>query len=210
MQIHTVEPTRLSSGVWDATKQKGEGDIHKAYSGDAISSGKIRGVITVDGKPYTVTGLSRNEARLWPLLTVAEWGEKPTLTYGDLTTRPEFSYEGIKVKRGKDHFVMGARSGEIIVRGAEPAAAPPTTAPEEDESNDDEQQPATNAEIDAAEPADGNFGLEAGDDDDDDGPTCGHCHRTLPCLCDHAEMERKAQLIAAHERWKEEWKITAA
>jgi protein-L-isoaspartate O-methyltransferase len=134
--IHTVPASRLSWGKWDAAKQKdiGEGDIHKAYSGDTISSGKIRGVITIDGKPYTVTGFGNNDAHLWPLLTPAQWGEKPTTTYGDVTRADQFTYEGIRVKRGKDQFVMGPRSGEIRVQGdqpAEPAAHTHATREEE-------------------------------------------------------------------------------
>jgi hypothetical protein len=127
--IHTVPASRLSWGKWDAAKQKhiGEGDIHKAYSADIIANGKIRGVITIEGKPYTVTGQSSNEAHLWPLLTPAEWGEKPTTTYADMH-REEFTYEGIRVKRGKDQFVMGPRSGEISVRGDEPDEPAPTHA----------------------------------------------------------------------------------
>lgn len=149
-----VDAARLEWGKWDAVKQKniGEGDIHQAYSGDVIASGKIRGVITVDGQPYTVTGLGRpkdggEEAHLWPLLTLAQWGAQPVTTYGDMSARcygtdgdgPSFTYEGIKVKRGKSEFVMGARSGEIVAK-AKPETAPAETAPEaQQHANEDDE-----------------------------------------------------------------------
>jgi len=167
--IHTVPASRLSWGEWDAAKQKdiGEGDIHKAYSADTIAAGKIRGVITIDGKPYTVTGLGNNEAHLWPLLTTAEWGEKATTSYGDVTnSADQFTYEGIRVKRGKDQFVMGPRSGEISVQGdkrAAPAPAPheaaaereePAEPDDDDESNrmDDEEEELLPDEDDMDDP----------------------------------------------------------
>jgi hypothetical protein len=173
LEAVTVDAARLSWGTWDATKQKdiGEGDIHKAYSGDTISSGKIRGVVTIAGKPYTVTGLARDngteQACLWPLFTPAEWGDRPTTTYGDVTSRrnqeqSEFSYEGIKVKHGKNVYVMGARSGEILAQGnaPEPVTAPAFAPPP--------PPPATTTATEPAEPDDDDESNRMDDYDDDE------------------------------------------
>jgi hypothetical protein len=178
LPIHTVNASRLSWGKWDATRQKdiGEGDIHKAYSGDTISSGKLRGVVTIAGIRYAVTGLARNhgaeEATLWPLLTPAEWGDQPTTTYGDVTSRrnqeqSEFSYEGIRVKHGKNQYVMGARSAEILAQADAPEPVDPPTAatapePEPDEPDDDDESNRMDDE-----PADGDFGIVPDPDDPD-------------------------------------------
>lgn len=109
VKTHFVDPGRLAY----------EGDIHKAYSGDAIMGGRIRAVVAIEGKPYVVTGTCGDEeANLWPLLTVAQWGRSTTTYEKRCRCRSgEFTYEAIEVKLGKDVFVMGPRSGEITVKG---------------------------------------------------------------------------------------------
>ena len=128
-RVILVDAARLAFGKWDAETEKdiGEGDIHKSYSGDTIPNGKIRGVITMDGKPYVTTGFSRSpdhseQATLSRLYTLADWGEKPITTYGAVTTTcrhgHEFSYEGIKVKHGRSEYVLGASADEITAQAA--------------------------------------------------------------------------------------------
>ena len=209
-RIVTVAAARLASGTYDHALQKevGEGDIAKSYSGDTICAGKIRGVITLEGKPYVTTGMAgrgltatgTEQASLWPLLTLAEWGNRPTTTYSEMTARanhgpdfPPFTYEGIKVKRGKLEFVMGPRSGEITAAAdmpvhqhasraeervceAEQEAIANGEEPEESELHGDDLCDlchSSDVHVERTTYCGQTIGIECGCDEDSDG-TCGN------------------------------------
>jgi hypothetical protein len=85
------------------------GDIASAYSADFIIKGKVRKPFKHDGKLYTCTGgvwgslhEAGDKATAWRLVPIAEY-EGQTFSYND---HRESGYEGIRVKWGKDEFVL--------------------------------------------------------------------------------------------------------
>lgn len=106
-----------------------KGDIGKTYSGDTIGmQGKLRGIITIDGKQYVNTGGNGQGTTLTPVYTEEEWGGKPV--YGKNHINPQTGYEGIGVTSRGKNYVLGGRDEEITVgeKGKEPKGEPTAEA----------------------------------------------------------------------------------
>jgi hypothetical protein len=124
-----VPKERMAWGEYDQKtgKTAKEGDITAAYSGDKITTGKIKKPVTLNGKQYTnIGGVMGKKVGLVEVIPADQWpADQPKYDYGKSPEGMQYTYYGTKVKYGGKDFVLG---NAISVGTDAPETTPPVTA----------------------------------------------------------------------------------
>lgn len=118
-----VSSSRLAWGSWHGSKKTGEGDVHAAYSADAICDGQpIRKPFSFRGAQWVTTSMcdkSRKAYRVVPLGafrgTPTSYAEKIHADHGEQArSDPMGFYHGMKVKYSGSWCVIVGPETEFV------------------------------------------------------------------------------------------------